>query len=332
MTDTTDTSVEAGDTRNHGSAEAPAASRMAISEYAEYGQVPFVAEDNDGLFLYIPSVIPAEESTDEQITAYLKTLAPISISTYRYNSDPIDTTQIIRGEKWVDSKVYDPGVLYNLEAKKIDIKEETIVLSDKIPRGLESDTFEIKFQEPNNCCLNKAVLSKDISNSCTILPIEVDYKVTGGSFDPSIICSRIEAKGLIDGVNSIGAIIGVQDGFNVGGIEWWLIDAGKVKTSDGEVVRYPDQFAGHNGPPKPGTPDKTVSYTFDPGNAFAPDDRKTDIKVEAPPPTISEEFNPTVPSKPKPVKPTPLVTDSDDNRRFTNLDFVRDPYLPGFRQ
>lgn len=319
MTDATTVTGESGDTRRQGSA-AIVENKKAISEYAGYGEVPFIAEDNDGLFLYIPSAIPAEEVTEEQVAAYLKTLAPISISIYRYNSNPVDTTQIIRGEKWVDSKVYDPGVLYNLEAKKIDIKEESIVLGTKSPRGLESDTFEVKFSEPNNCCLDKSVLNKDSANSCTIIKTDVEYKVTGGNFDPTVICSRIEAEDLIDSLNSIGAIIGIQDGFNAGGIEWWLIDAGKVTDNSGNVIRYPDQFA------------RTESYNFDPGDSFKEDTRKSEVKVETPPPTISHEFNPTVPSKPTPAKPTPLSTDSNDERRFTNLDFVRDPYLPGFRR
>lgn len=320
MTDTTDTSIEAGNTRDHGSAEAPAASRMAISEYAEYGQVPFVAEDNDGLFLYIPSVIPAEEATDEQISAFLKTLAPISISIYRYNSNPVDTTQIIRGEKWVDSKVYDPGVLYNLEAKKIDIKEETIVLSKKMPRGLESDTFEIKFQEPNNCCLNKAVLNKDISNSCTILPIEVDYRITHEDVDPTVVCSKIDTEEFIEGLNSIGAIFGIQDGFSAGGIEWWLIDAGKVTDEKGNVLRFPDEFA------------STKKHLFDPGSAFSGDNRISGHDDWFPSYSISSGFDPTVPSVREPVRVRPVKTDSTDKRRFTNLDFIRDPYLPGFRR
>ena len=319
MTDTTNISGESGDTRRQGST-AVVESKKAISEYVGYGEVPFIAEDNDGLFLYIPSVIPAEEATEEQVASYLKTLAPISISIYRYNNNPVDTTQIIRGEKWVDSKVYDPGVLYNLEAKKIDIKEESIVLGAKSARGLESDTFEVKFSEPNNCCLDKSVLNKDSANGCTIIKTDIEYKVTGGNFDPTVICSRIEAEDLIDSLNSIGAIIGIQDGFNAGGIEWWLIDAGKVTDNEGNVIRYPDQFA------------RTESYNFDPGDSFKKDDRKSEVKVEVPPPTVSHEFNPTVPSKPTPVKPTPLSTDSNDARRFTNLDFVRDPYLPGFRQ
>lgn len=319
MTDATTVTGESGDTRRQGSA-AVVENKKAISEYAGYGEVPFIAEDNDGLFLYIPSVISSEEATEEQIASYLKALAPISISIYRYNSNPVDTTQIIRGEKWVDSKVYDPGVLYNLEAKKIDIKEESIVLGTKTPRGLESDIFEVKFSEPNNCCLVKSVLNKDSSNGCTIIKGDIEYKLTGGNFDPAVICSRIEAEDLIDSLNSIGAIIGIQDGFNAGGIEWWLIDAGKVTDNEGNVIRYPDQFA------------KTESYNFDPGDSFKKDDRKSEVKVEVPPPTISHEFNPTVPSKPTPVKPTPLSTDSSDARRFTNLDFVRDPYLPGFRQ
>ena len=311
---------ESGDTRDRGSPEAVVGEIKEISEYVKYGDIPFIAEDKDGLFLYIPSVIPSEEATEAQIASYLKTLSPISISIYRYNSFPVDTTQIIRGEKWVDSKVYDPGVLYNLEAKKIDIKEESIVLGRKIPRGLESDTFEVKFSEPNNCCLDKAVLNKDSSNGCTIIKTDVEYKVTGGNYDPTIICSRIEVEGLIDSLNSIGAIVGIQDGFNVGGIEWWLIDAGKVTDNTGNVIRYPDQFA------------KTESYNFNPGDAFKDDSRKSEVKVEVPPPTISVEFNPTVPSKPTPVKPTPLSTDSEDARRFVNLDFIRDRYLPGFRR
>jgi hypothetical protein len=319
MTDTTNVTGESGDTRTQGSA-AVVEKKTAISEYAAYGEKPFIAEDNDGLFLYIPSVIPADITTEQDIENYLKTIAPISISIYRYNSNPVDTTQIIRGEKWVDSKVYDPGVLYNLEAKKIDIKEESIVLGTKTPRGLESDIFEVKFSEPNNCCLDKSVLNKDSSNGCTIIKGDIEYKLTGGNFDPAVVCSRIEAEDLIDSLNSIGAIIGIQDGFNAGGIEWWLIDAGKVTDNEGNVIRYPDQFA------------KTESYNFDPGDSFKKDDRKSEVKVEAPPPTISHEFNPTVPSKPTPVKPTPLSTDPNDARRFTNLDFVRDPYLPGFRQ
>lgn len=319
MTDATTVTGESGDTRRQGSA-AVVENKKAISEYAGYGEVPFIAEDNDGLFLYIPSVIPADVATEQDIENYLKTIAPISISIYRYNSNPVDTTQVIRGEKWVDSKVYDPGVLYNLEAKKIDIKEESIVLGTKTPRGLESDIFEVKFSEPNNCCLGKSVLNKDSSNGCTIIKGDIEYKLTGGNFDPAVVCSRIEAEDLIDSLNSIGAIIGIQDGFNAGGIEWWLIDAGKVTDNEGNVIRYPDQFA------------KTESYNFDPGDSFKKDDRKSEVKVEVPPPTISHEFNPTVPSKPTPVKPTPLSTDSSDARRFTNLDFVRDPYLPGFRQ
>lgn len=319
MTDATTVTGESGDTRRQGSA-AVVENKKAISEYAGYGEVPFIAEDNDGLFLYIPSVISSEEATEEQIASYLKALAPVSISIYRYNSNPVDTTQTIRGEKWVDSKVYDPGVLYNLEAKKIDIKEESIVLGTKTPRGLESDIFEVKFSEPNNCCLDKSVLNKDSSNGCTIIKGDIEYKLTGGNFDPAVVCSMIEAEDLIDSLNSIGAIIGIQDGFNAGGIEWWLIDAGKVTDNEGNVIRYPDQFA------------KTESYNFDPGDSFKKDDRKSEVKIEAPPPTISHEFDPTVPSKPTPVKPTPLSTDSSDARRFANLDFVRDPYLPGFRQ
>ena len=81
-----------------------------IPEYVKYGDIPFIAEDNDGLFLYIPSVIPSEEATEEQVTSYLKTLSPISISIYRYNNFPVDTTQIIRGEKWVDKGVGLTGV------------------------------------------------------------------------------------------------------------------------------------------------------------------------------------------------------------------------------
>ena len=327
MTDSTVVAGEAGDTRRHGT-EAAVENRKAISEYARYGDVPFIAEDNDGLFLYIPSVIPAEEATEEQVTTYLKTLAPISISIYRYNSNPVDTTKIIRGEKWVDSRVYDPGVLYNLEAKKIDIKEESIVLGTKFPRGLESDIFEVKFSEPNNCCLDKSVLNKDASNGCTIIKTGIEYKVTGGNFDPNIVCARIEAQDFIDDLNSIGAIIGIQDGFNVGGIEWWLIDAGKVTDNSGNVVRYPDQFTGTD----PSKPNETKSYNFDPGNAFEEDTRKSEVKVEPPPPVISREFNPALPSQPAPAKPTPLSTEGNDARRFTNLDFVRDPYLPGFRR
>lgn len=311
---------ESGDTRDRGSPGAIVGEIKPISEYVKYGDVPFIAEDNDGLFLYIPSVIPSEEATEEQIASYLKTLSPISISIYRYNNFPVDTTQIIRGEKWVDSKVYDPGVLYNLEAKKIDIKEESIVLANKQPRGLESDTFEVKFSEPNNCCLDKSVLNKEASNGCTIIKSDIEYKVTGGNYDPTVVCLRIGAEGLIDSLNSIGAIVGIQDGFNVGGIEWWLIDSGKVTDNSGNVIRYPDQFA------------RTESYNFNPGNAFENDSRKSEVKVEVPPPTISVEFNPTVPSKPTPVKPTPLSTDSDDARRFVNLDFVRDRYLSGFRR
>lgn len=322
MTDTTDTPVVAGDTRNHNSTEATVATRMAISEYAEYGQIPFVGEDNDGLFLYIPSVIPAEEATDEQITAYLKTLAPISISTYRYNSNPVDTTQIIRGEKWVNSKVYDPGVLYNLEAKKIDIKEETIVLSSKMPRGLESDTFEIKFQEPNSCCLNKAVLNKDISNSCTILPIEVDYRITraiNSISGTNAICSGIKVADFIDSLNTVGAIVGIQDGFNAENIDWWLVDAGKVTDDSESIIRYPYNFtraAASN-------PDSYVRYDFDPGNAFEEDTRKSEIKIK--PPVVRKEFDLTVP-----VPLRSLSTDDDDKKRFANMDFTIGQYLPGF--
>ena len=308
-----------GDTRNQGQAS-QVDSKLSISEYAGYGDIPFIAEDNDGMFLYIPSVIPAEYSaTEEKISEFLRTIAPISISLYRYNSRPVDTTTIIRGEKWVDEKVYDPGVLYNLEAKKIDIKEETIVLSESTKRGLDSDSFEAKFSEANSCCLDKPVLTKDSAESCTITRTEVEYRVTGGNYDPSVICSRIEVKDFIDSLNSIGVIIGIQDGFNVGGIEWWMIDAGKVTDKDGNVVRYPDQFA------------TTQSYDFDPGDAFKEDKRQSDIKIVPTPPSPSQEFNPTEPSKVVPEKPKPLSTDDEDKRRFTNLDFVRDPYLPGFR-
>lgn len=295
-------------------------SKLSISEYVTYGDIPFTAEDNDGMFLYIPSVIPTEGSaTGEKVSEFLKTTSPISISLYRYNSNPVDTTTIIRGEKWVDEKVYDPGVLYNLEAKKIDIKEESIVLSESTKRGLDSDSFEAKFSEANSCCLDKPVLTKDSAESCTITRTEVEYRVTGGNYDPSVICSRIEAKDFIDSLNSIGVIIGVQDGFNVGGIEWWMIDAGKVTDKDGNVVRYPDQFA------------TTQSYDFNPGDAFKEDNRQSDIKVVPTPPSVSQEFDPREPSKVVPEKPKPLSTDDEDNRRFTNLDFVRDPYLPGFR-
>lgn len=141
--------------------------------------LPYISSDTS-LALVIPSVLTgASGLSDEQIQSELNKLSSFSISIYRYNPVESDSRQVINGVVHVDSNLYDPELLSNLNAKIIDIRDETFSIAQKeIPRNSESQRFEIRFSPANLCCLDKEIsIDGSIDTMCTIPNSTVQYGI-----------------------------------------------------------------------------------------------------------------------------------------------------------
>lgn len=55
-------------------------------------------------------------------------------------------------------------------------------------------------------------------------------------------CKGVNIFTMIDGLNSIGAIEGVSDGWSTGNIEWWQIDGGLLVDEFGNPITKPENF------------------------------------------------------------------------------------------
>ena len=141
--------------------------------------LPYISSDNS-LALIIPNVLTGTSTmSDAEIQSELNKLSSFSISIYRYNPVESDSRQVINGVIHVDSNLYDPELLSNLNAKLIDIRDETLSLAEvEIARNSESQRFEIRFSPASLCCLDKEIgIDGTIDTMCTIPNSTVQYDI-----------------------------------------------------------------------------------------------------------------------------------------------------------
>lgn len=141
--------------------------------------LPYISFDNS-LALIIPNVLTGTSTmSDTEIQSELNKLSSFSISIYRYNPVESDSRQVINGIIHVDSNLYDPEPLSNLNAKLIDIRDETLSLAEEeTARNSESQRFEIRFSPASLCCLDKEIsIDGTIDTMCTIPNSTVQYDI-----------------------------------------------------------------------------------------------------------------------------------------------------------
>lgn len=145
-------------------------------------------------------------------------------------------------------------LIYNTLKERIefyaydDIVGEAVTLSDaaKIQDGIYKELFGSYGFPVDTATMQKDFLSEITSSGVPKPTYKFRYDnsaiVKNGPYEIHIVyekqtrCKGVNIFPMIDGVNSIGAIEGVSDGWSTGNIEWWKIDAGLVVDQNGNVI------------------------------------------------------------------------------------------------